>query len=188
MICCCTQNLTLQEGEGGMNWESSVDMCALCVCVCMCALSHFSHGPLFVTPWTVACQAPLSRGVSRREYWSGLLCPPPGALPNPGVEPTCLTSPALARGFFTTSATWEAHVYPAKCKINSYWEAAMKHRESSASMVLWWPRMVRGCGGGGTRGRDACTLRAGLCYSWQRPTQHCQAISSNLNNNNKKRI
>ena len=40
-----------------------------------------------MTPWTVACQAPLSMGVSRQEYWRGLPCPPPGNLPNPGIEP-----------------------------------------------------------------------------------------------------
>ena len=53
----------------------------------------------FVTPWTVAFQAPLSMGFSRQEYWSGLSCPPRGALPNPGTEPR---SPALAGGFFTS--------------------------------------------------------------------------------------
>ena len=56
----------------------------------------------------VAHQAPLSMGFSRQEYWSGLPCPPPGDLPNPGIEPVSLTFPALAGGFFTTSATWEA--------------------------------------------------------------------------------
>ena len=45
---------------------------------------------------------------SRQEYWSGLPCPPPGDLPDPGTEPVSLLSPALAGGFFTTSATWEA--------------------------------------------------------------------------------
>ena len=48
-------------------------------------------------------------GFSRQEYWSGLPSPPPGDLPNPQIEPTSLMSPALAGGFFTTSATWEAH-------------------------------------------------------------------------------
>ena len=43
-----------------------------------------------------------------QEYWSGLPCPPPEDLPNPGIEPTSLMSPALAGGYFTTSATWEA--------------------------------------------------------------------------------
>ena len=52
-----------------------------------CVLSGFSHFRLSVTLMTVACQAPLSLGFSRQEYWSGLLCLPPGDLPNPGVEP-----------------------------------------------------------------------------------------------------
>ena len=54
------------------------------------------------------CQAPLSMRFSRQEYWSGLPCPPPGDLPDPGIKPTSLMSPALAGGFFTTSTTWEA--------------------------------------------------------------------------------
>ena len=45
---------------------------------------------------------------SRQEYWSVLSCPPPGDLPDPGIEPTPLMSPALAGRFFTTSANWEA--------------------------------------------------------------------------------
>ena len=61
------------------------------------------------TRWTVAPQALLSLGFFRQEYWNGLPCPPPGDLPIPGIEPASLTSPALAGGFFTTSATWEAH-------------------------------------------------------------------------------
>jgi len=47
-------------------------------------------------------------GFSRQEYWSGLSCPPPGDLPNPGIEPTSLAPPALAGEFFTTCATKEA--------------------------------------------------------------------------------
>ena len=73
-------------------------------------LSHFSCVLAFVTLWTVARHAPLSKGFSRQE-WSGLLCPPPGNLPDPGTEPTSLEvfkSLALAGGFFTTGATWEA--------------------------------------------------------------------------------
>ena len=50
-----------------------------------------SHVPLFVTPWTIACQAPLSMEFSRQEYWSGLPFPSPGDLPDPGVEPRSLT-------------------------------------------------------------------------------------------------
>ena len=57
---------------------------------------------LFVTPWTVACQAPLSTEFSRQEYYSGLPFPPPGDLPYPGIKPSPLESPALAGRFFTT--------------------------------------------------------------------------------------
>ena len=62
------------------------------------------------TPWTVAHQAPLSMGFSRQEYWGGLPYPPPGDLLDPAIEPKSLTSPALACGFFTTSATWELQI------------------------------------------------------------------------------
>ena len=57
---------------------------------------------LFATPWTVAHQAPLSLGFSRQEYWSGLPFPPPGDLPDPGIELMSPVSPALAGRFFTT--------------------------------------------------------------------------------------
>ena len=69
---------------------------------------------LFVAPWTVGHQSPLSVGLSRQEYWSGLTCLPPGDLSDPDVEPASLTSPALAGRFFTTSTTWEClpHVNP----------------------------------------------------------------------------
>ena len=62
-----------------------------------CMLSHFSHAQLFATPRTVACQAFLSIGLSRQEYWSRLLCPPPGDLPDPGIEPEPLTSTCTGR-------------------------------------------------------------------------------------------
>ena len=58
--------------------------------MCSCMLSCFSHVQLFVILWTVDCQAPLSMGFSRQEYWSGLPCPPPGNLPHPGTEPASL--------------------------------------------------------------------------------------------------
>ena len=60
-----------------------------------------SHVQLFVTPRTIACQAPLSMEFSRQEYWSGLPFPPPGDLPNPGIEPA---SPVLVGGAFTTES------------------------------------------------------------------------------------
>ena len=74
-------------------------------------LSCFSRVQLFATPWTVALQAPLSVGFSRQEYWSGLPRPPPGDLPDPGIQPASLMSLALPGEFFTTSAPWEALIY-----------------------------------------------------------------------------
>ena len=66
------------------------------------------HVQLFVTLWMVAHHAPLSRRFSRQEYWSELLCPPPGNHPAPGTKPPSLMSLALADGFFTIGTTWEA--------------------------------------------------------------------------------
>ena len=68
-----------------------------------------SHVQLFETPWTVAREAPLSKVLSRQEYWSGLPFRSPGDLPDPGMELASLAPPALAGRFFTTSTTWEAH-------------------------------------------------------------------------------
>ena len=72
---------------------------------------RLSHVRLFATSWTVAHQAPLSVEFSRQEYWCVLSFPSPEDLPNPGTELASLVSlvsPALAGGFFTTGATWEA--------------------------------------------------------------------------------
>ena len=63
-------------------------------------LSCFSRVQLFAILWAIACQLPLSMRFSRQEYRSGLLCPPPGDLPDPGIEPMSLKSPAMACGFF----------------------------------------------------------------------------------------
>ena len=76
-----------------------------------CVLNHFSCVQFFMTLWTIAHQAPLSMGFSRREQWSGLPFPTPGDLPDPGIEPVSLMSPALAGGLFTTSATWVISQY-----------------------------------------------------------------------------
>ena len=74
----------------------------ICVCVCVCVYVYVCvHAKLCLCP----------RGFSRQEYWSGLPCPSPGVLPNSGIEPTSLMSPALAVRFFTSSATWEAYKY-----------------------------------------------------------------------------
>ena len=75
-----------------------------------------SRARFSVTPWTGACQAPLSMGFSRQEYWSGLPFPPPGDLPAPGVEPESLMSPARAGSYFTpVPPNSEAHTYICVC-------------------------------------------------------------------------
>ena len=61
-----------------------------------CVLSHFIRVQLFATLWIISHQAPLSMGFCRQEYWSGSPCPFPEDLPDPGIEPTFLMSPALA--------------------------------------------------------------------------------------------
>ena len=79
----------------------------MCVCVCVCAHAQpLRYVQIFVTQWAATCQVALSMGFSRQQYWSGLLCFPPGDLPNPEIEPAFLTS---GGGFFTTSIIWEAH-------------------------------------------------------------------------------
>ena len=80
----------------------------------MCPFSHVWH---FVTPRTVAHQALLSMGFSRQEYWSGLLCPPPGDLPDPGIKPASLTS---------ISATHCKKIKPRK-EIIGLWSIAMNN-------------------------------------------------------------
>ena len=59
-----------------------------------------------MTTWTVVHQAPLSMGFCRQGYWSGLPCPPPADISDPGTKPVSLESSTLAGVFFTTSATW----------------------------------------------------------------------------------
>ena len=76
-------------------WEVSGRFKVEGIYVHTCAvLSCCSHVLLFATPWTLACQAPLSVGFSRQEYWSGLPFPPPGDLPDPGIKPVSLLFPA----------------------------------------------------------------------------------------------
>ena len=75
----------------------------------LCAKS-FQSCPTLCNRMTTAHQALLSMGFSKEDCWSGLPCLPPGYLPDPGIEPMSLISPALVGRFFTTSATWEAQI------------------------------------------------------------------------------
>ena len=68
-----------------------------------------SHVWLFATPWPVACQAPLPMGFPRQEYWSALPFPPPGDLPDSGIEPASPVSPALTGEFFNTGPPGKTH-------------------------------------------------------------------------------
>ena len=76
----------------------------LCVCVCVCSGLSDSLWPCGLQSTRLLCPW----GFSRQEYWSGLTFPSPGDLPDPGIEPTSLVPLAMAGGFFTTNATWEA--------------------------------------------------------------------------------
>ena len=73
-------------------------------------LAVLSRVLLCATLWTLARQASLSMGFSRKEYWSGFPCPPPGTLPDPRIEPKSPGTPELTGGFFTTRTTWEAPI------------------------------------------------------------------------------
>ena len=89
----------------------------------VCVLSLVSHVRLFATPWTVACQAPLSMRFSRQEYWSGLSFPPPGDLPNPGIEPASLMAPA-------------SH---ADSLLLSHWRSLLNHFREHLKYSRTWP-------------------------------------------------
>ena len=109
----------------------------------VCAvLSHFSHVWLFVPLWTAALQAPLSTGFPRQEYWCGFPCPPPDDLPDLGIKPGSLTSPALAGRFSTTSAACIDHMQI--CTI-SY--KGLEHP---------WILVCRRMGGGGWHSGTSC--------------------------------
>jgi len=79
---------------------------------------------VFVTPWTVARQAPLPVGFSRQEYWSGLSFPPPGDLPDPGTEPTSPVSPALQQMLYPLSH-WD------NVSARQMWHAGWSQKEKS---------------------------------------------------------
>ena len=107
-----------------------------------CVLSHLSRIRLCVTPRTVAHQVPLFMGFPRQEYWCGLPFPPPGDLPNLGIEPTSLKSPALAIGFFTISTTREALAFPVTfyssfswCKLDRLMQKELTSGLFSQTMV-----------------------------------------------------
>ena len=111
-----------------LHWRST---CRVWVCVCCVQL--------FVVPWTVTCQAPLSVGFPRQEYWSGSAFPTPADLPSPGIK---LTSPALAGRFFTTSTTWEIGTglnhWSTTIQISSWMQEECKSISSDMWPLIDW--------------------------------------------------
>ena len=121
--------------------------CLLWTCALCCA-QLASHEWFFVTSWTVARQAPLSVGCFRQDYWSRLLFPPLGDLPNPRLDLTSLVSPVLTGRFFTTLPPGKAlyyldrHIFPSSlwphhssCKLSS-WQPA-EPCEPQLSSIKW---------------------------------------------------
>ena len=100
-------------------------------CMCTCVLRSIW---LFVTPWTVACQAPLSTGFSR-QCWSGMPFPPPGYLPDPRIEPTSLVSPVLAGEFFTTELPGKLCVFDSTKIVHVF---LVQGKEEVTSCVFIW--------------------------------------------------
>ena len=86
-----------------------------CSAFCLSGFTYcaqlLSRVQLLVIPWSVAHQAPLSMEFSRQVYWSGLPFPPAGDLPDPGIEPIPLASPALSGGFFTTEPPGKPKIF-----------------------------------------------------------------------------
>ena len=99
------------DGDGKHGHIFSLDV----IYVCCAAISLFRRGQLFATLWNAARQVSLSMEFFRQEYWSGWSCSPPGDLPDPVIKPASPLSPALAGGFFTTTATWEAQTLINAC-------------------------------------------------------------------------
>ena len=100
--------------------HSGVYMLTLCVCVYVCVLSHVQ---LFAILWTAACQASLSMGYFRQEYWNGLPFPPPRDLPDPAIELTSPVSPPLQ----TDSLPLEPPGKPVNPKLLIYYHQPKQH-------------------------------------------------------------
>ena len=117
---------------------SQISDSLLCVC-CMFSCSVVSDS---ATPWTIACQASLSVEFSRQEYWSRLPFPSPGDLPNPGMKPTSLVSPALTGRFFTTGTTWEAllraSLFPVHCLHLLVFREGTQYYQKFQEMLQIW--------------------------------------------------
>ena len=108
--CMCVQMLSYLQSQSFLNVYHVSSQQSLCTIVSYACVKFLRLCPILCDPMDVARQASLSMGFSRQEYWSGLPFPSPGDLPDPGIEPRSLMSPALAGRLFTTSAPGEAQL------------------------------------------------------------------------------
>ena len=103
---------------------------------------RFSHVWLFVTLWIVACQISLSLGFSRQEYWSGLPCPPPGDLHDPGIELESCVSPALqepsGKPKYCISVSYFYYILVSGDNVRNKWQFL-----NSRGRILWKDRLHR---------------------------------------------
>ena len=109
----------------------------------MCVLSCYSCVQLFVTLWTIAHQAPLSMGFSRQEYWSGLPCPPPGDILDPGIKPgsPLASLPLSHRGSPWSSFSTVRYLPSSVQSLNHVWLLATQWTaacQASLSITSFW--------------------------------------------------
>ena len=141
-----------------ITWRAQLPW-SLVVCVCGgCVLTqkktHFAQSWLFATPWTVACQAPLSTGFPRQEYWGGLPFSSPGELPDPGTEPE---SPALQVDLYRLSY----QVSPEFGRVRLASDSSETDLAHYLGKRLWLKRRAPGCQGRerpqeGSLSRESC--------------------------------
>ena len=103
----------------------------------MCVFESLSHVQLFVTPWTVAHQASLSMEFFRQESWSGLPCPSPGHLSDPGIKPG---PPALLADSLLSEPWGEPSIYTPMCAhvhMGLRWASRFGQKLLLVSIVSW---------------------------------------------------
>ena len=163
---CCWNGFCLWTSNQGSILPPSPHVVPLRECEVVSVVSDSA------APWTVAHQAPLSMGFSRQEYWSGLPCPAPADLPNPGIDPTSLKPPASAGRFFSSS--WEA---PYSFREQS--KPSVDKKQRTEARPFWlrslgrarWKRALPAC-----LPRCSDLLGTGLCPP--RSRQACRAFLS----------
>ena len=132
-------------------------------------LSRFSCVRLFAIPWTVAHQAPLSKGFPRQTHWSELPFPPPRGLPDPGIEPTSPISPALARRFFISCVGKK--VLNHWCHLGSAKGTLWLHGLELNEVIRVGANLIDRVGGFRSRGRNVFLPHAGHRLPLSKPAR-----------------